>query len=97
LFARAIVIVVGTAATSTLVRERGFDLAPDRGSVIVSNDSGRDRVFLTGGDKTQAQAAAVDFLLRYWKNAKDSMIRLAGMERGAALGNRIAGVVVDPP
>ncbi|HXG71440.1 MAG TPA: hypothetical protein VNJ04_12615, partial [Gemmatimonadaceae bacterium] len=67
------------------------------GFVFVSQDGGRERVFMTGVEKTHAQAAAVDVILRFWKNAKDSMIRLTGMERGAALGNRIPGVVVDPP
>lgn len=94
---RAIVVVVGTPSASTLVLESGFDVPSGKGSVIVADAGSRERVFLTGVDKTEAQAAAVDFLLRYWKNAKDSMIRLTGMERGAALGNRISGVVVDPP
>lgn len=97
LAAWATVVVVGTPAANELVRARGFDLTPGRGSIITAKVRGNDWLFLTGLEKTDAQAAAVDFMLRYWKNAKDSIIRLTGMERGAALGNRIAGVVVDPP
>ena len=95
--AHAVVMVVGTPASTAMARERQISLPANRGLVVVARDRGRERVFMTGVEKTHAQAAALDVILRFWKNAKDSMIRLTGMERGAALGNRIPGVVVDPP
>jgi hypothetical protein len=39
----------------------------------------------------------VELELRYWPNAKDAALRIAGMEKGAALGNRRSGSSVDLP
>jgi hypothetical protein len=63
------------------------------GVLAVRPAEGRGQwLLLTGRDKGAAQAAAVEFILRYWPNAKDAMMRTTGMERGAALGNRAGGV-----
>lgn len=71
---------------------------PDKGRVqVIRLEDGRTRVFFRGKTPEQFEAAATDFTLRYWKNAKDSAIRVTGMERGVALGNPVALGGVNMP
>ena len=97
--------LVGTPATNPLVAKM---LGTARASAVNGGEKGRGVVIagtgaqshwiaFTGSDKTAAEAAAADFILRYWPNAKDAALRLAGMERGAALGNKAGVTTVDPP
>ena len=68
------------------------------GIVMVRDAEGRGQwIVLTGSNKEAVQAASVDFVLRYWKNAKDATTRLSGMEPGNALGHRAVVTVPDPP
>lgn len=55
------------------------------------------RLCLTGADARGVQAAATDFVLRYWPGVRDAAIGVAGTEPGAALGNRAGMTNPDPP
>lgn len=101
LLASGTVILVGTAGSNSLVASTSMTdsnaLKPGVGKIWLKHENARDILILTGPDAKAVQAATVDFQLRYWPNAKDAAIRVTGMERGAALGNRAGGAVVDPP
>ena len=99
------IFVVGTAATNPLVART---LGPARAAAISAGKGGQGVVIagtgaqsrwllLTGADKGAVEAAAADFVLRYWPDAKDAALRITGMERGAALGNKAGVTTVDPP
>lgn len=94
------VILVGTGASNysgvpgTLAE--GLS-KPGVGIIQLIHEPSRDLLLLTGSDARAVQAAAVEFQLRYWPTSKDAAIRITGMERGAALGNRAGGVTADPP
>ncbi|MDH7482514.1 MAG: hypothetical protein QHH26_11165 [Armatimonadota bacterium] len=91
-------ILVGTPKTNILIGNLSQSIPKDKGVVILHNASnGRQWLILTGESKESVAAAATDFTLRYWVNAKDSVIRIAGMEKGAALGNRAKPGEVNMP
>ena len=94
------VIAIGTPATSSIIAGADVvapDARPKRGIVAVSKESESEVLLLAGPDREGAQAAAIDFVLRYWKNAKDATTPLSGIEPGAALGSRAGVGEVDPP
>lgn len=105
LLANGTVFVVGTPATNPLVaRALGTSRAaaisggkPGQGVIVAGTGAYSHWLLLTGADKGAVEAAAADFVLRYWPNAKDAALRLTGMERGAALGNKAGVTTVDPP
>lgn len=95
----ASLILVGTSETNPLINPAGLDTTGGHGVVAVQEATAahpRALVF-TGGSAEAVQAAATDFVLRYWQNAKDSAIRIAGMEPGSALGNPVGITNPDPP
>ncbi len=97
--------VVGTPATNPLVAAAlgtakaasVSNGAARHGLVIAGSGAHPHWVVLTGADKGAVEAATTEFMLRYWPNAKDAAIRVTGMERGAALGNKAGVTTVDPP
>lgn len=92
------VIVVGTNASNPLVATPAQYSAGDRGVVRLRDGAGRTQLLLLTGHSTKAvEAAAVDFVLRYWLNAKDSGVRITGMEQGAALGDTARITNPNPP
>ncbi|MBA3645739.1 MAG: hypothetical protein H0W63_06120 [Gemmatimonadaceae bacterium] len=94
------VILVGTRTSNSLVATATTvtdSLPPGVGLIRLDSRPGGQSLLLTGSDAKGVQAAVVELELRYWPNAKDATTRLTGMERGAALGNRIVGAAVDPP
>lgn len=94
---RGVIFLVGTPRTNSGVAMRPpQSTAPGVGSITLRED-GAQWLSLTGPDARGVQAAVVDLQLRYWPNARVSAIRLTGMEKGAALGNRVGGPAVDPP
>ncbi len=101
LITSGIAIIVGTSGSNSLVASTPMPhqslLEPGSGRIWLRHEPGRDLLILTGVDAKGVHAAAVEFQLRYWLNAKDAVIRMTGMERGAALGNRAGGPTVDPP
>jgi hypothetical protein len=99
----ATLVLVGSATSNALVRSvapasasatvppiAGAKPAPEPGVITVRDaPNGQGQWLVLGGrDKGAVQAAAVDFVLRFWPNAKDATLRLAGMEPGNALGHR---------
>lgn len=91
-------ILVGTPETNLLIAKVSPKTTPGKGTILVHEvDASRQWLILTGDKPETVQAAATDFTLRYWKNAKDSAIRITGMEKGAALGNKAAPGDVNLP
>lgn len=97
------VVLVGTPESNPLIgaQSKSLLLTEGRGSVVyLAHKDGKPAascVIITGHKPESVQAASTDFVLRYWKNAKDSVCRLTGLEKGAALGNRAAPGLVNPP
>lgn len=98
LLARGNLVLVGTRQTNPLLQDVGTWGATDQGLVLLHDSKAGTQWLLLAGDTGQAvQAAATDFVLRYWPNAKDAAIRVTGMEKGAALGNKAGVTNPDPP
>jgi len=95
------VLLVGTPVTNRLIAgvtpTASEKLSAGNGEIRLEENNGRQWLVLTGPDPKGVEAAVVEFELRYWPNARDASMRITGMERGAALGNRITGSTVDPP
>jgi hypothetical protein len=94
---RGTVLLVGTAATSALVANTHTPVTAGKGTIALDRRGERSFLVLTGADAKGVEAAVVELELRYWPNAKDAAVRIAGMEKGAALGNRKGGSSVDLP
>ena len=96
-------ILVGTPQSNPLIESQLSWLNLSSGNGVVTGYHPSDSssagwwLLLTGNSSKAVEAAATDFVLRYWKNAKDSAIRITGTEKGAALGNRAAAGEVNPP
>lgn len=91
-------ILVGTSESNPLVPSAAQKAASDRGTVLLrARGSGARSLLLTGSSSRAVQAAATDFVLRYWKNARDSGFRITGMEKGAELGDTARITNPDPP
>lgn len=91
-------ILVGTAASNPLIPRASRSDPADAGVILVrEGDGGAARLLLTGSSTKAVEAAATDFVLRYWRNAKDAAIRITGMEPGAALGHTARVTDPDPP
>jgi hypothetical protein len=92
------VVLLGTSASNPLVGADAAKGVAGQGVVVLRPGEGRGQwLILGGGDKEAVQAAAIDFVLRYWMNAKDATARITGLEPGNALGNRVKVTVPDPP
>jgi hypothetical protein len=99
LASRGTVLLVGTPATSALIAGTHIVASgePGHGTISLDRTNGREWLVLAGPDARGVEAAVVELELRFWPNAKDAVMRVTGMEKGAALGNRAGGAVVDPP
>jgi hypothetical protein len=94
----ATLVLVGTSETHALVRQAALTPAPSVGTVALHDaGDGRQRLLLTGADKAAVQAAATDFVLRFWPQAKDAAMRLTGREPGNLLGHKAGVTEADPP
>ena len=92
------VILVGNLAAAPFITDAGKKFSPEKGHVIIARHGTRQtRVLLYGTTPVQVAAAATDFTLRYWKNAKDASINITGIEKGSALGHPAAAGVSDTP
>ena len=90
-------ILIGTPESNKLIGMTNPELS-DKGTVILQDvGSGCQWLYLTGKTSDEVRAAATDFVLRFWKNAKDSTSRISGLEKGAALGNKAAPGDVNLP
>ena len=73
-------VLVGTPETNPLIGPLPDD-SSGRGVVYLDGDDpGPLRLWLTGRDSHAVHAAAMDLVLRFWPNAKDSATRLTGVE-----------------
>lgn len=91
-------ILVGTPDKNPLIKQANLQLPDGKGLVQLYNaPSGMQWLILTGATEDQQQAAATDVVLRFWNNAKDSVSRVSGLEKGAALGNKAAAGDVNLP
>ena len=91
-------MTAGTRPAANAAAARRAAARRDPGIVIIREAEGAGQwIVLTGASKEAVQAASVDFVLRYWKNAKDATTRISGMEPGNALGHRAIITVPDPP
>jgi hypothetical protein len=91
-------ILVGTSTSNPLVSSATPQRVHDKGVVLLRDrGAGSQWLLLTGSTPGAVQAAATDFVLRYWKSAKDSGFRITGMEKGAALGDTARITNPDPP
>ncbi len=91
-------IVVGTTASNALVESAGIETTAGIGTIAFKEFGNlRGWLILTGADSKGVEASVVELVLRYWPNARDSSMRLVGMEKGAALGNRKQGSSIDLP
>jgi hypothetical protein len=80
--------VLQTSATKSVTAT-----ATTRGVITVQRaPSGQQWLLVTGADRTAAQAAALDVVLRFWSHAKDAALPFTGSEPGAALGKRAGKV-----
>ena len=64
---------------------------------MAASDNGEQWLCLTGHSPASVEAASIDFLLRYWKNSKNSAINRIGMEEGNMLGNSAETGLLNPP
>lgn len=87
-------ILVGTPAKNPMIAQANPTLPTSKGAVILHNNK---TLILTGTTAEQQAAAATDFVLRFWNNAKDSVSRISGLEKGAALGSKIPPGDVNLP
>lgn len=94
----AAAMTAGTRPAANAAAARREAARRDPGIVLVRDAKGSGQwVVLTGASREAVQAAGVDFVLRYWKNARDATTRISGMEPGNALGHRATITVADPP
>jgi len=72
-------ILVGTAASHELIKEVESKLpAQKTGVARVTKEKG-EWLVVCGKDSEAAKNAGMDFILRYWKGAKDSAARKVGL------------------
>lgn len=96
-------VLVGTPESNPLIAQKAslLHLSAGKGAVMSLNTTNGviagSWLLLTGDSSKSVEAAATEFVLRYWKNAKDASIRISGMEEGAALGKRSAPGQINPP
>ncbi len=89
-------ILIGTFVQTQHEGARPLDTG--KGMVILDDKgNGRQWLYLAGVTTDEVRAAATDFVLRFWKNAKDSTSRISGLEKGAALGSKIPPGEVNMP
>ncbi|HEY0462359.1 MAG TPA: hypothetical protein VGC97_24715 [Pyrinomonadaceae bacterium] len=86
---RAALILIGTAKTNPLIADVAKNLAASVLSAkqFVATAADKNRLILSGADNLEAERAAMDWTLRFWKYAKDSAARRVGLaEKELPLG-----------
>ncbi|MEP6788879.1 MAG: hypothetical protein ABJB40_10640, partial [Acidobacteriota bacterium] len=84
-------ILVGTAKTNQLIKQVSTNVSAEMASekqfVARVSDSKSDWLILSGSDNLEAERAAMDWTIRFWKYAKDSAARRIGLvEKDLPLG-----------
>ena len=88
----AALILVGTAKTNQLIAQVSEKIPVNLGAAKqfaarVSDGPNNDWLILSGADNLEAERAAMDWVLRFWKYAKDSGARRVGLvEKELPLG-----------
>jgi hypothetical protein len=84
-------VLIGTAATNELIKRAVERIPPDIatakqfGARVVDSDN--DWLILSGTDNLEAERAAMDWTIRFWKYAKDAAARRVGLvEKDLPLG-----------
>ena len=91
-------ILVGTPKTNPLIAQASVQLPADKGAIVLHDAGNGSRWLILAGETADgAQAAGTEFVLRFWKNARDSAARISGLEEGAALGHKAAPGDVNLP
>lgn len=88
-------ILVGTPEKNQLIPS-GM-AGSDTGVVWLESTAGGQMLVFTGKTSAEVQAAATDFMQRFWPNARDAVLPVAGMEPGNLMGNRAGVTNPDPP
>lgn len=88
---RNALVLVGTAKTNQLIKQVASNipanLATAKQFVTRVSDSKNDWLILSGADNLEAERAAMDWTIRFWKYAKDSAARRIGLiEKDLPLG-----------
>lgn len=88
---RAALILVGTAKTNQLIGEINSKIPAELNSkkefVANISNNGENWLILSGQEPLDAERAAMDWMLRFWKYAKDSAARRVGLvEKELPLG-----------
>ena len=95
---RGNLILVGTPQRVELIAAASPVLKEGTGTIMLERKpGGRSWLFVTGPRVQDVQPAGMDFMLRYWTRARDCTMKISGMEKGAALGNRTKTGLVNPP
>jgi hypothetical protein len=79
--AGANLILIGTPEANTMVAQARAATAGQTGQAMVyrvDREDGAQSLVVTGTTPVDVEYAAVDFVLRYWRNAKDSATRKLG-------------------
>ncbi len=73
-------ILVGTSKTHALIKRVESKLPAGKTSVVrIENGKNGEWLVVSGADSDSAKNAGMDFILRYWKSAKDSAARRVGL------------------
>ncbi len=88
---KSTLILIGTAKTNQLITQVSANipanLAAAKQFVARVSDSKNDWLILSGADNLEAERAAMDWTIRFWKYAKDSAARRIGLvEKDLPLG-----------
>lgn len=95
--AAGLIVHVASETNSSSRAKQSDDLTLPLSGVVRYQPGTPSRLIITGRTSEDVQAAATDFVLRYWPNAKDSACRMLALEKGAALGAKAAVGEVNPP
>jgi hypothetical protein len=80
---RGAMLLVGTSKTNKLIGEsmRGSELTDSQRyvGIVPANGTRGERLIVGGATPEDAEAAAMDLLIRFWKYAKDSAGRRVGL------------------
>ena len=90
-------ILVGTPESNKLIGMTNPELT-DKGAIILQDvGSGCQWLYLTGKTSDAVQAAATEYVLRYWQTSREAVRYVFQLEKGAALGKKAAPGDVNLP
>ncbi|MBN2210545.1 MAG: hypothetical protein JW709_04040 [Sedimentisphaerales bacterium] len=91
-------ILVGPPKDNALIAGLNLTFDDTKGLIqLVEQADERQWLVLSGSNKEAVTAAAMDFVLRYWQNARNAAINKVGAEPGRALGDQKDLGLLNPP